>query len=739
MARENNYLLGNGEKLTEKVSIGHSGQLKNPPYTFSEAKIRVEEMLIKAVNEFQELPSLACPQDKVVAKLTLHPRYLSKSDYPNQLLHSVNLQTIGSRPIKVKPEKWGIEKHDEEALSEELFVLGTRQAFLRWTTNISNWTELQTGVSQLLQIEKLEAFSYREKLRSIPDTNKEVYFEVVLHNAGNSKYVLETLDKYSKEVGATLLLDRQRNIRGLTFIPVKSDPKNISKLAKFSFIRVARGMPTIRPILNITRSIDDLRIQFPDIDALAPSDVRVAVFDGGLPQNHGLEKWVRLIEPKGIGEPNEQYCEHGLAVTGALLFGPINKDYNDLYPICNIDHYRVIDNNTGNELEYLDVLDRIVNALNQNYEFVNISIGPDIPITDDEITAWTATLDQYLVGGKTITTVAAGNDGELDKLTGLSRIQPPSDGINVIGVGAADSTNTNWNRALYSCIGPGRCPGIRKPDGVAFGGSIQEPFRAIGKNGRICYVQGTSFASPNTLRSAVSTKAQLGQQLSPLGIRALMVHRANDNNIDPIEVGWGCFETDPNLLVTCDDDEALVIYEGELPVDQELRVKVPLPVEKLLGRVTVTATLVIAPDVDPEFPGAYTKSGMDVFFRPHSEKFSIDENGNPSKHPKTKSFFSETNIFGASEYTLREEACKWEPCRKYSRRFLSSSLHQPCFDIKYHQRQGGQPVNNPQPIKYSFIVSVKAPRIEDLYNRVVRTYQNILVPLQPRLHIPIHI
>ena len=61
------------------------------------------------------------------------------------------------------------------------------------------------------------------------------------------------------------------------------------------------------------------------------------------------------------------------------------------------------------------------------------------------------------------------------------------------------------------------------------------------------------------------------------------------------------------------------------------------------------------------------------------------------------------------------------------------SLHEPCFDIYYHHRQNGMTAILPQPISYAFIVSVKAPKIPDLYNRVVRAYSSILLPLRPQL------
>jgi hypothetical protein len=168
-----------------------------------------------------------------------------------------------------------------------------------------------------------------------------------------------------------------------------------------------------------------------------------------------------------------------------------------------------------------------------------------------------------------------------------------------------------------------------------------------------------------------------------------------------------------------------------------LRARVPVPREPLLGNVQLSATLVIAPEVDPEYPGAYTRSGLEVSFRPDSRRFTEYDGGRRSAHPQAKSFFSASNMYGASELVLREDGHKWEPCLRDSRTLRATSLNSPCFDIYYHHREAGIRAAAPQPIPYAFIISLRAPRIPDLYNRVVRAYANVLVPLRPRLRLQV--
>lgn len=744
MAREHNFLLGQGERLVSKVQVPKASGPKNLPYDLSTAKTRIAQRLAQVTAQITQLPDDACPRGEAVAVVTLHPRFLSKSDYPSDLFSAVGLRAVGSRSRTIKPEKWGIEKHGEDAVTEEIFVAGAKTAFDRWANGVQRWTADTKGAASLSHIEDLSAFEAKSKLRGIPE-GKGVLLEVVLHNSGADSIVLSFI-KYAEAHGAEPLIARRRDVQGLTFLPVRVDPKHAEDIARFSFVRVARGMPTLRPFRPpILRGVSGFDVQLPK-DAPVDSASRAVIFDGGIPAaaKTALAPWVRLVEPAGLGPAVPELEEHGLGVTTAFLFGPLASGQAPAHPLCSVDHVRVLDAKTGaaQDPDYFDVLDRIVGHLDKNpglYSYVNISLGPSLAVDDDEVTLWTSALDKRFAHGKCVATVAAGNDGELDAATGLNRIQPPADGVNVLSVGSADRRGGGWQRASYSCIGPGRSPGIVKPDGLAFGGSTQEPFGVLTPQLRGGHIYGTSFAAPFALRSAASIGAQLGARLGPLAVRALLIHRAHtEDDHERKDVGWGHFESDPLLLISCDDDETLVVFQGELPVGEHLRAPIPIRNVQLEGDVALSASLVIAPEVDPEHPGTYTRSGLEVAFRPHSAKFTKPKDGaKPAKHAKTRSFFSPANLYGQSESVLRDDGHKWEPCLHHEERLRSSSLSDPCFDIYYHHRESGMKVVDPQPIPYAFVVSLKAPKVKDLYSRVVRAYANILVPLQPRTRIPV--
>ena len=748
MARQNNFLIGEGERLTYRVEVPTGGNRKVPPYDFATQQSRLGGRLSRTYEYIRNLPSEACPDDRAVAVITMHPRFIAKSDFPEDLLRSVGLRAIGSRPVEITPEEWGVNKHPTQASTDELFVSGTRNSFAQWTDQLMTLRESSSLSGSLRTIENISAFQAESKVRSVPADRDSVMLEVVLHNASDER-VIQSFTAFASLFSATVYTEKRRDIGGLTFIPVEVAPTTVLDVASHSFVRVARGMPSLRPLHpGLTRDLADngsFRVDFP-ADPPIFEETEAVIFDGGIPDHAmaPLAPWVSLTDPPGIGPADPGLQAHGLAVTSAFLFGSLSLSRPPERPLVRVNHVRVLDQrsgmHTGPDMEYFDIIDRITLHLDQNegrYRFVNLSIGPDIPISDDEVSYWTSALDHRFASAQSIPTVAVGNTGDMDAASGLNRIQPPSDAVHALSVGAADKSAGPLRRADYSSIGPGRAPGVVKPDGLAFGGSPGQPFNVVGTNGWSRPVSGTSFAAPLSLRTSAATWIQLGTEVTPLAIRALMVHRAEDDNNCRSEVGWGRFELDPDLMITCSDDEPVIIYQGTLPAGTHLRAPIPLPTTPLEGKVTITATILVAPATNPEFAASYTLSGFEAIFRPHSLRFTEYREGGRAKHPKSSSFFSESAMYGGGEFELREGGSKWEPCVKRSRCFLPKSLHNPVFDIYNHSRKSGSKFGSDTPLPYALIVSIKAPKVANLYDQLVRAYAGILIPITPKLRLQV--
>ncbi len=748
-----NFLLGRGERLTGKVSVPRGSGPKYPPYGFEESQARLAARATKTVAELDKLPSSACPGGQAVVAIELHPRYLSKSDFPNDLLRATNLVAVGSRSVRVVPERWGT-RRDGTAdatrgeLSSMLYVAGARSSLRDLAGEIRALPDGGRAGMQLATIEDLHAIAPEEKLRGAAfvvgsKAAQTEALEVVLHTAPGVP-VKEKFIAFARELGAEPDVSHFRQIGALLFAPLRARPGLARDLAQFAFVRVVRGMPKLRPIdAGITRSVSSRILSLPSVPALS-QHFSAVVFDGGLPPGHGLDAWVRTVEPTGIGAPVPQFMSHGLKVTSSLLFGNLKPNAVAPTPVCHVEHVRVLDHVSTNDFGLVDVLDRIVSTLKADhlnrFDLINISLGPDLPAEDDEVTAWTSALDELGIGR--VITVAAGNDGMADAGSGLNRIQVPSDGVNLLAVGACDDEGANWKRAEYSSVGPGRSPGIVKPDGVAFGGSDATPFFALANHAtlQITPEQGTSFAAPLVLRSAAAVKAALGptSPINALGLRALLIHRAEGK--DPtIETGWGRFSNQIEGLLTSSDFEVHVLYQGDLQPGVHVRAPIPLPREGLQGMVTITTTICIASELDPEHASSYTRSGVEVAFRPHRDRMREDEDGNVSEHAKTQPFFSESKIYRAPEYELRESG-KWEPCKRGSVRKQAQSLLEPCLDLYYHHREdgGNVAVATLKPMPYAMVVTISAPKVPDLYDRVVRAYAGRLeqmVPIRPLISI----
>jgi Subtilase family len=743
MPENTRFFLGYGERLTERVAPPGGGGGSDPAYSFDEAVARLRPMVQNAVEDLQALPVNACPGGEAVGVVTLHPQWMAKSYHPQQLLDEYQLRQVGSRPVAIQPEQWTRKGEPEPTASTELFVAGRRESFKRWADDLE--ISPQNVSDQIRRLEKVQAPIPEERIRGLDIAKSldagSILLEVVLHARDDlaAQRIIAGFDAYARSLGAQADLNRRIHVGGLCFLPVGASPEVIPALARFAFLRVARPMPRLRRVSPIERSTPSpgLESALPDQDAVDP-DLRIAVFDGGLDPASPLSRWANSRETPRVGAADGDLMDHGHDVTSAALFGPLVAGTPAPRPFGVIDHYRVLDKQCGADpYDLYDALRRMNDVLGaRQYEFFNLSIGPAWPIEDDEVHPWTALLDEHLSDGHALATIAVGNNGEEDRGSGQARIQVPSDAVNALAVGAADTTRGDWKRAPYSAFGPGRSPGRIKPDVVQFGGDSREPFKVYdaGAVPGLASTAGTSFAAPSALRLAAGIRAHFGSRISPLALKALLVHSADSSDEERDEVGWGRVPTDIDSIALCDDGMVRVLYQGELNPSQYLRALIPLPNDEYLaGNVTVESTFCYATPTDPQDPGSYTRSGLEVTFRPHVGKFAYRD----STVAKSKPFFRKSDF--DNEHVLRNDAQKWETTLHAARTFRGTSLLQPVFDIHYNARSSGGAAREAQKIKYALVVTVRSPRTPDLYDTVLRAYAGQLEALLPIIDIPVHV
>ena len=92
---------------------------------------------------------------------------------------------------------------------------------------------------------------------------------------------------------------------------------------------------------------------------------------------------------------------------------------------------------------------------------------------------------------------------------------------------------------------------------------------------------GTSFAAPTALRTALGLRAHFGKQLTPLAIKALLLHSCDDAGHDKTEVGWGRIPADVDSIVLTDQQAAHIVYQGELRPASWVRLQIPIPKEPM--------------------------------------------------------------------------------------------------------------------------------------------------------------
>lgn len=737
-----NFLLGKGERLVEDVAGVRGGGPKSHPYTFREARERIAPMLARVVRGIDRLPDAACPNDRAVATITLNPEYIAKSYFPEKLFESVGLEPVGSRPRRITPEKRSKGREPEETITTELFVMGPRSAFRAWRSSLPNLREDTAAASDLPTIEEVAAPTARDKIKGRLPKKGNVVLEAVLHSDGGSgaNSVVTQFKHYLGEIGIDQPLDRRFAAGGLCFVELEAPVELADRIATFTPVRALRQMPTLRILRPSFRSsrVPMEAIQLPDTGPIDPK-IRVAIFDGGFPKGHPISKWVKAIEPPGIGSALDDFQKHGVGVSSAFLFGHIDPTKPLQRPYASADHYRVLDRAAlgQNPHELYEVLGRIDQVLvEKDYQFVNLSIGPLLPVEDDDVHAWTAVIDDRLSRGTTLATIAVGNGGDGSAKDGLNRIQVPADCVNALAVGACDSHETPWQRCTYSSVGPGRSPGVVKPDFVEFGGCLQRPFIVLneGKAFGLEATEGTSFSAPSVLRLGAGLRAHFGDTLSILAIRSLLVHTTEASAFPCEEIGRGRVARSVQDIVLCDDDTVRVVYQGTIAPTRYIRAPIPIPSGTIPGKVTITATLCYPTGVDPHHPGNYTRAGLEPTFRPHDQKRKDPK----QVHADSKSFFGKTQS-GLMEDELRRDAWKWENCLHTRVSFLGKTLRNPVLDIHYNARQDGRNFAPKEELPYALVISVHAKHLGDLYDKVVRKYARQLEALRPVVEIPIDV
>lgn len=741
MTENTRYIIGQGESLSASISLNQGGGDKSHPYSFDEAAAQLSGQIEETIKNIDSLPDLACPDDQAVVAITLHPSYLAKSYHPRNLISGLGLRQVGSRERRDVVPRIRV-KETANSITSEIFVAGSRSALRKLRPSSTVISQSLGYQDEFRRIESVRALGI-ERLKSRGLDGDNIPIEVVVHvgeeNNGASDAELTIIDGFYDWIEAIQGLEvvgDYRSIGALAFFNLRANTAVLNELIQFSFVRVARRMPrlslrhTTAPVLMFDETFAVGTMPQQPINTSS----RIAIFDGGLHETHPFGTLVRRREPLDIGDAYADAIEHGTEVTSAALFGPLEEGVPLQQPYCSIDHWRVIDIDSDDDFALTAVRDRIVNVLeSEQYPIISLSLGPDDAMVDDEVNIWTATMDEIGSLGKTVIICAAGNNGEDDDASGLNRIQPSADGVNVFGVGARDTLDNDWSRAPYSAIGPGRSPGIIKPDCVAMGGDDFSPYFAIREPGKAFASAGTSLSAPTAAWLASGVHSYF-PGLTATSIRCLLIHTAYPAQHQQTHVGWGSLEHSVQSIVACADDSATIVYQGQLASQRHMRYRIPVPAKGFSKQVEITATFIVATPVDPEDAVSYSQVATPITFRPNtSGDPGLTAKGKPKAHPSDK-FFGQSAVY-QSEQELRDDAHRWEPVKKAIRKFRSTTLVNPVFDVEHLVRRNGAPVTERRSdIPYSLVVTIREKDNKNLYSDILNNYPQ-LAALSPAIDI----
>lgn len=726
-----NLLLGGGERIAGRAAIVRGGGPKKRPYTLAEVQSRLLARVHDIAVALRNTPAGAKPRGEGVFEMTLHPSFLARSYYPAKLLAATGLRDVGSKERTITPRKASEGRLEGKPhATASILVAGREDGINRLASFLTDDKVPEYIGQQLTEIESIQWLSSEDKVRGeLPVDDARHSFEVALHAGANENDIVIGFQRFAMQLGADVDLKRRIRVGGLTFLPITATSSQLLALSQFTFLRVARPMPALRiAVPNMVRqTMNAIPFALPAGRPLHPSE-RVAIFDGGL-GTADLSAWATEYTFPETSDTSGMLLMHGSEVTSTFLFGrpkiggPIKR------PFMGVDHFRVLAPTSGRDPDLFDVLLRIKSVLEAGrHRFANLSLGPRMPIYDDEVHVWTATLDQLCANYDILLTVAVGNDGEA---TGADRIQPPGDMVNAIAVGASNSAGKKWKRAPYSCIGPGRSPGYVKPDGVAFGGSEKELFEVFNPLlGSVVGVAGTSYSSPLTLRTAAGVAATTSYDLSSIALKALLIHHSEYSaRLPRAEVGWGRFREDSLALLECAPDSATVVFQASLAKGEFRRCPIPFPDVLIPGKVTIKATFCICAHTDPEHAINYTRSGMGVTFRP---LLGIGDD-------TSTEFFGIGSQYKATEREMRDAGHKWETVLHRSREFTEgASLSSPVFDVEYHAREVSRsvPPTSAPDVSFALVVTVQAPGVANLYDLIRQKYP-VLLPVELRADVVI--
>ena len=494
--------------------------------------------------------------DEVVVELRLNERFLAKSYRPDDLLKNTGLTARGmgtweqtldaARAAKKRPKRAKDAPEEVGPVSVpslSIYASGTDKSLQRLRDAIEGSVGGPAVRGDLAHLEAIRLPTVQDRAIELETVDSDpMPIEIVLYDwdqrhrdAAVSR--LRAIALRSGVVEEDFLVRSYTD--GPTFVATVVPHDAVDEIRDLNFLRLARPLPRIA----LTRTALTMKMTAPPAPGKATPVAWIAAFDGGCKAD--LPHFDGSVVARDLTSKPEipGYVSHGTAVASAAVYGSIAPGGTLSPPACGVLALRVLPD-ARNSLELYGAIDAIeyeVPRLAPEIQVVNLSFGPAGPITPSKPPSrFTYAIDRLTFETKKLFFTAVGNWG--DKV-GFDGIQSPSDSVSNVSVGAYEVNPANGHRrpAAYTCKGPGRSGGVRKPDLLAFGGSHAAPFIVLDPSpGEMEGTMGTSFACPTAASLAAQVLARVDAPISEQACRALLIHATEPlDGESPHATGWG--------------------------------------------------------------------------------------------------------------------------------------------------------------------------------------------------------
>ncbi|GAA6528857.1 hypothetical protein LPYR103PRE_08300 [Segatella asaccharophila] len=418
----------------------------------------------------------------------------------------------------------------------------------------------------------------------------------------------EIFEKICKDINVEFI--KANYAEGLTIYLIKDIQEQVlSKISTIDSVISVRKMPYVEFTAASEPEIADVIVKHPKQDVDYPI---VGLLDSGVAKIEHLQDWI-IPDNENLGGYLEEDINraHGTAVAGTLAYGPEllgKKCCNVPFMIkdCIVNISEPI-----SEFELIENIRQYIFA-NPNIKIWNLSQGLRNSANDSKFSDFAIFLDSIQKEQSILICKSAGNK---DINSPGERINEGADSIRSIVVGSLDSCRSLHPNKIssFSKKGPGP-EGTIKPDLISYGGDVP----VFNKYGMVIPLNGTSFSTPRITALAESISYELGQNFSPLLVKALLIHGAEyPHEIDLKgkelldKAGFG-MPTDINKVLHNDKNEATMIFQFKLTKGNNIQsVDFPFP-DSLssdgyyYGQITVT--LAVDPLLDPKEGTEYCQS-----------------------------------------------------------------------------------------------------------------------------------